>query len=88
MTKLTQEELTTMQELNRGGQNAIQELGQIEYSFISLEQRREKAKQFIANLQKQEQEFIQEITTKYGNGSIDPNTGEFTPADTEQTDGE
>ncbi len=51
--KLTQEELTTLQELQRNGQTIIEELGQIEVAKFSLEQRRTKAEQFLQDVQKQ-----------------------------------
>jgi len=78
--KLTQEELTTLQELQRNGQTIIEELGQIEVAKFSLEQRRTKAEQFLQDVQKQEQEFVQNITNKYGIGSVNPETGEFIPS--------
>jgi len=78
--KLTQEELTTLQELQRNGQTIIEELGQIEVAKFSLEQRRTKAEQFLQDVQKQEQEFVQQITNKYGIGSVNPETGEFIPS--------
>ena len=82
--KLTQEELTTLQELKQNGQSIIEEFGQIEITKISIAQRKTKAEEFLTNLQKQEQEFIQQITNKYGVGSINSNTGEFTPASKEE----
>jgi len=78
--KLTQEELTTLQELQQNGRVVIEELGQIEVAKFSLEQRRTKAEQFLQDVQKQEQEFVQNITNKYGVGSVNPETGEFTPS--------
>jgi len=81
--KLTQEELTTLKELQQNGQTVIEELGQIELAKFSLEQRRAKTEQFLTDLQKQEQEFVQTITNKYGIGSINPETGEFIPSSTE-----
>jgi hypothetical protein len=81
--KLTQEELATLKELQQNGQTVIEELGQIEFAKFSLEQRRAKTEQFLTDLQKQEQEFVQTITNKYGIGSINPETGEFIPSSTE-----
>jgi len=81
--KLTQEELATLKELQQNGQTVIEELGQIELAKFSLEQRRAKTEQFLTDLQKQEQEFVQTITNKYGIGSINPETGEFIPSSTE-----
>jgi len=78
--KLTQEELTTLQELQQNGRIVIEELGQIEVAKFSLEQRRTKAEQFLQDIQKQEQEFVQNITNKYGIGSVNPETGEFIPS--------
>jgi len=81
--KLTQEELATLKELQQNGQTVIEELGQIEFAKFSLEQRRAKTEQFLTDLQKQEQEFVQTITNKYGIGAINPETGEFIPSSTE-----
>ena len=78
--KLTQEELTTLQGLQQNGQAIIDELGQIELAKLTLGQRRTKAEQFLADLQKQEQEFIQNITNQYGVGTINAETGEFVPS--------
>jgi len=78
--KLTQEELTTLQELQQNGRIVIEELGQIEVAKFSLEQKRTKAEQFLQDIQKQEQEFVQNITNKYGIGSVNPETGEFIPS--------
>jgi outer membrane receptor protein involved in Fe transport len=78
--KLTQEELTTLQELQQNGRIVIEELGQIEVAKFSLEQRKTKAEQFLQDVQKQEQEFVQNITNKYGIGSVNPETGEFIPS--------
>ena len=80
--KLTQEELATLRELQQNGQTVIEELGQIELAKFSLEQRRAKTEQFLTDLQKQEQEFIQTITNKYGIGSVNSETGEFIPSST------
>jgi hypothetical protein len=80
--KLTQEELATLKELQQNGQTVIEELGQIELAKFSLEQRRAKTEQFLTDLQKQEQEFIQIITSKYGIGSVNSETGEFIPSST------
>ena len=41
--KLTQEELTTLQELKQNGQAIIEEFGQIEIAKISISQRKTKA---------------------------------------------
>ena len=36
--------------------------------------------------QQEEQEFIQGVNDKYGDGVLDPQTGTFTPSDTGEVD--
>jgi len=78
MEKLTTEELQKLQSLQDKGQVLISELGQIELAKISLEVRREKAKQTLAELQQEETEYGTQMSEKYGPISVNPETGEIT----------
>ena len=77
MEKLTQQELEKLQELQQRGQILINELGQIEISKLSLQNKRENLEQLLSQLQLDEQSYTKEITDKYGKISIDPKTGEI-----------
>jgi hypothetical protein len=78
MEKLTTEELQKLQSLQDKGQALISELGQIEVAKISLENRREKAKQTLAELQQEEIDYSKQMSEKYGPISVNPETGEIT----------
>ena len=79
MTKLTQEELQTIKSLNQRNQAVINELGEIELIKIQLEKRRKFAEEYLANLREEQEANGKALTEKYGDGEINPETGEFTP---------
>ena len=78
--KLTQEELqqiATLQEKNRA---IVTEFGEIELIKLTLERRVENAKRFLADLREEETTFGKELSEKYGDGTVDLQSGEFVPA--------
>ena len=44
-----------------------------------LDKKDEENKQKFSDVQKNEKQFLDEITKKYGNGTLNPDTGVFTP---------
>jgi len=78
---LSEEELTSLKEIQSNTQALIAELGEIELVKLQLENRHEAAKKFLTELGTKEQEFTKEIFGKYGKASIDPKTGEITLVD-------
>ena len=79
-TKLTQEELQTIAELQQKNNAVVSELGQIELTRMAVEARRANAETYLADLRKEEDEFGKTLSDKYGAGSIDLESGEFVPA--------
>ena len=79
-TVLTQEELQTLQTIQKETQSLINELGEIELIKLQLEERRERAKNFLYELSQKESDFNQSIFDKYGKITLNPRTGEITPA--------
>ena len=45
---------------------------------LQLEERKNKAKTFLSELTKKEQDFTQDVFTKYGKCNVNPKTGEIT----------
>ncbi len=80
MTKLTQEELQVIKSLSQRNQAVINELGEIELIKIQVEKRRKFAEEYLANLRTEQEDNGKALTEKYGDGEINPETGEFTPA--------
>ena len=79
-TKLTQEELQTIAELQQKNNAVVSELGQVELTRMAVEARRANAETYLADLRKEEDEFGKTLSDKYGIGSIDLDSGEFVPA--------
>ena len=79
-TVLTQEELQTLQTIQSETQALINELGEIELIKLQLEERTNRAKTFLNELSQRESNFNQSIFDKYGKITLNPRTGEITPA--------
>jgi hypothetical protein len=75
---LTQEELQTLNTIQEETQALINELGEIELIKFQLEERRERAKTFLAGVSQREQNFTQLVFEKYGRVNLNPQTGEIT----------
>jgi hypothetical protein len=83
-TKLTQEQLQQISDIQNNYQAVAQELGNIELQKIALKARRQAAEEFLTELQTQEKEVAIAIEQEYGKGSINLKTGEFTPVQEEE----
>ena len=77
--KLTKEELKTLDNLRINKDNFLIELGQIKYNDLLLDERNDNAIDFLDKLRKQELDVMKSFEDKYGKGSINVQTGEFTP---------
>ena len=79
-TKLSQEELQSIQQLQEKNRAIVMEFGEIELIKLNLERRAENAKKFLADLREEENAFGKSLSEKYGDGTVDLSTGEFVPA--------
>lgn len=79
-TKLSDQEVKQIKVVQDNRQKVINELGQIKLAELNLEKRLENAETTLEELQQQENELAKYMETKYGNGVIDIDTGEFTPS--------
>lgn len=77
--KLSQEELTQIQDIQTKSQAVVLELGQIELLKIQLKTRRQNAEEFLKELEQGERSLAEALEATYGKGSIDLEKGEFTP---------
>ena len=85
--KFTEKELQSLQELSNESNGITNRFGQLAIAKINLEKQSEaveeeefKLHEELEALKKEEQETLQSITEKYGPGSLDPQTGVFTPS--------
>jgi hypothetical protein len=78
---LTKEELETLRLLQQDFQNLQFELGEIEIIKIQIEERYESVKKTLKETQIKEQSFTKSIKEKYGDISLNIETGEFSKID-------
>ena len=76
--KLSQEELDNIKQLQQQQQNLIGQFGQLEYQMQLLELQKDQLVETIGKLQKNEQKIGEELTQKYGNETVDLESGMFT----------
>ena len=85
--KFTEEELQGLQSLQTGYQEKQTLLGQLAVQKILLDQqsdaleaRKTEVEQEYEVVQQQERDLVAKLNEKYGPGSLNPETGVFTPA--------
>ena len=76
--QLTPEELSKLQELNVKATDIVTSLGQIEVQVSFLQANKESLLDNFAQLQLDQDQLATELTQKYGDGTIDMTSGEFT----------
>jgi hypothetical protein len=77
VTKLTEQELQQIKELQQQQETLIANFGQIEYQIQVLELQKEKFIEQLEQIRIKETEVAKELSQKYGNGSIDLEKGIF-----------
>ena len=89
--KFSEEELKELGDLQQSYQDKQAQLGQIAVQKIILNQQIEAIDNRQAELegeyeevQQKEQEIVQKLNEKYGPGQLDPQSGVFTPAPTQE----
>lgn len=78
--KLTSEELETLKEFQQKNAAVVNELGNLEVAKLQMETRRQEILDFYNELKEDEVKFSKKFSAKYGAGSINIETGEFTPS--------
>jgi hypothetical protein len=78
-TKLTQEEIQQLQEIQQQNQSLALEFGNLEISKIQIENRYDELVKIYSQLKTRENEIGKTLSEKYGNGTIDLDNGEFIP---------
>lgn len=75
---LTQEELSQLKSLRDQQNNILAGLGSIEYRITLLENNKAALKSQIAELEKANVDLGAQLTEKYGDGTLNLETGEIT----------
>ena len=84
--KFTEDELKSLQELQGTYQQITMALGQLNVSKYALEEREDSLKQALLDTKTKENELTKGLTEKYGKGTLNIETGEFTPTPEETTE--
>jgi chromosome segregation ATPase len=91
--KFSEEELQSLQELQNTYAGISTQFGQLKVSKMnllrqldSLEQSEETLENAWEDNRKKESELVQSLTEKYGPGSLNPQTGEYTPVSVQETE--
>ena len=80
--KFTDEELKSIEGIRVKYTEITQRFGQITLTKYNLDQQEKQAHADFEAIRAEEQKVLNGITEKYGPGTLDPNTGVFTPSDT------
>lgn len=80
-TKLTEQEIEAIKGFQQKTQAVIMDLGKIELQMNDLLSVKEKVKEAMAEVVKEQNEFFQSIEANYGKGQINLDTFEHIPAE-------
>ena len=85
--KFSDDEMKSLSELQDTYQQLTQRMGQLEAQRIvqvqgldAIDSEKDGLKEQWVNNQQKEREIVDSLNKKYGPGTLDPNSGEFTPA--------
>ena len=79
--KFTEEELKQVQNIQRSYTSLQTQFGQLQLAKIRLDEQESDLKLNLRDIQSEEKKFLDGITEKYGQGSLNPETGVFTPTE-------
>lgn len=81
--KFTDEELQEIKELQKLYNAVVYQAGQYQIESMALRDKKSLVTSNLEEVKRRETELVSNLTTKYGQGSINLETGEFTPVSTE-----
>ena len=77
-TQLLQEEIDNLNKLQQTQQAIIAKFGQLEFQIQSLEIQKDQLVEAMTQLKESEKDIGQQLNDKYGNGTINLESGTFT----------
>ncbi len=93
VTRFTEEEMQEIAQLQSKFQERIFGLGQVEVDQLSLQEsannlneRKKAIVEDLQNLRKEENDIVNKLASKYGNGSLSLRDGTFTPSENDGTE--
>ena len=79
--KFTPEEIESLKNIQIRMDQIISQLGRVHLSQIKLDEQERLVKDEISKIEKEEQDLAKTLSDKYGRGSVDIETGTFTPTE-------
>ena len=79
--QFTPEELNNLKSFQTRLDQVLSQLGRIQLSKIKLDEQENLIKDEIKKIETEEQELAKTLSDKYGRGSLDIETGAFTPVE-------
>lgn len=79
-TSFSEKEIKEIKDLRMSLNTYIFQLGQITFEEIKVKEQKNTIKDKLKSLEKEEASIAEKLTTKYGKGSIDIETGTFIPS--------
>jgi prolyl oligopeptidase PreP (S9A serine peptidase family) len=79
--KFTPEEIESLKNIQIRMDQIISQLGRVHLSRIRVNEQEELVKAEISKIEKEEQDLAKTLSDKYGRGSLDIETGTFTPTE-------
>ena len=79
--KFTEEEIKQVQAIQASYQNVQVQFGQLKLNQIRLDEQEVELEDALKQIQSDEKKFLDGITDKYGQGTLNPETGVFTPTE-------
>jgi len=76
--KFTEEELGKINSIRENYLNIQNRFGQVKMAKMRLNQQEQDLENNLNEIQSEESKFLEEITKKYGQGTLNPETGVFT----------
>ena len=84
--KFSEEELKSIQEIQTTYNQITMTFGSFSVQRVNLDKQEEELKTTLTDTRTKENELAKELTDKYGKGSLNIETGEFTPEPEETSD--
>ena len=79
--KFNEEELKQVQNIQRNYASVQNQFGQLKLAQIRLDEQEVDLEEALKSIQSEEKKFLDGITKKYGQGTLNPETGVFIPTE-------
>ena len=86
--KFTEEEMSQVQGIQQNYANIQNQFGQLKMAQIRLDEQEVQLEDSLKSIQDEEKKFLDSISDKYGQGTLNPETGVFTPIESEENKSE